>query len=117
MSKIVIPEEFLKREKLFKDIKAKHAADGASSPLIQFDVAGISTKVTDARSYHDQGEELSKKAEDFYEKRDIEMKFVMDELRRWAQFLKQIYRSNPRELGNWGYVVDDSTSDADEPTA
>jgi hypothetical protein len=41
----------------------------------------------------------------------------MKKVRRYAQLLKQIYKVNPRELGNWGYVVDDSTSDDDEPTA
>lgn len=114
MARIVIPSNFLEQEKLINDISAKHIASGPTSPLSQFDVAGIVTKTTNARDFHNQAEEASKKAEDFYEKRDNEMKPSVKEVRRWGQFLKQIYKDNPHELGNWGYVVDDSVQDDDE---
>jgi len=70
--------------------------------MIQFDVAGIETKVTNAKHYHDQAEERNKHAEYLFEKRDNEMKPSIKEVKKWGQFLKQIYKDNPRELGNWG---------------
>ena len=114
MSRIVIPTNFLEQEKLVGDINDKHTELAGASPLTQFDVAGIVTKTSDARGFHDQAEAKSKQAEDLYEKRDNEMKPSIKEVRRWAQFMKQIYKDNPHELGNWGFVVDDSVQDDEE---
>lgn len=115
MARIVIPSKFLEQEKLIGDVNTKHIALGAASPLTQFDVAGIVTKTSSARTYHNGAEEKSKQAEDLFEKRDNEMKPSIKEVRRWAQFLKQIYKDNPHELGNWGFVVDDTLQDDEEP--
>lgn len=109
MARIVIPNSFLNIDKLFKDVYEKHVSMGANSPLKDFDVGGVTAKMGEARTYHDDAEEKSKQAEDAYEKRDIRLKPSMKEVRRWAQFLKQYYKNNPHELGNWGFVVDDST--------
>ena len=108
MSRIVIPNNFLQREKLMRDIYEKHLAEGVNSPLANFDVAGFALKMKEARVFHDDAEEKSKQAEDAYEKRDIRVTPSLREVRKWAQFLKQIYKTNPHELGNWGFVVDDS---------
>jgi len=115
MARIIIPEEFLEKEKLVQDIKDKHTAMGVASPLTQFDVAGAVTKTTNARTAHNSAEEAAKQSEDFYEKRDNLIEPVIKEVRRWAQLMKQIYKDNPHELGNWGFVVDDSKQDDDEP--
>jgi hypothetical protein len=114
MARIVIPSNFLEQEKLVGDINTQHTALGAASPLTPFDVAGIVTKTSDARTYHDDAVAKSKQAEDLYEDRDNEMNPAIKEVRRWAQFLKQIHKDNPHELGNWGFVVDDSVQDDEE---
>ncbi len=50
MARIVIPTNFLEQEKLVGDINTQHTSLGATSPLTQFDVAGVVTKTSDARS-------------------------------------------------------------------
>jgi hypothetical protein len=117
MARIVIPENFLELEKLVKDINEKHVAEGAASPLARFDVAGTLADSTTARGFHDNGKKAEKQAEDFFEKRDNLMNPVTKTVRQFAQFLKQIYKDNPRELGNWGFVVDESQQDDGEKPA
>jgi len=108
MARIIIPYNFLKREKLLKDIYEKHIAEGANSALKDFDVAGTAAIMDEAREHHDSAEEKSKAAEDAYEKRDNCVQPTVKEVRHWAKFLKLKYADNPHELGNWGFVVDDS---------
>lgn len=120
MARIKIPKKFLEQEKLFRDVHAKHVAEGAASPLHRFDVAGVTAKISEARTFHNEAEEKSKQAEAAYENRNNRVTPSVKELRRWAQLLKQVYKNNPHELGNWGFEVDDSPRAAkpkpDEPS-
>ena len=44
----------------------------------------------------------------YSEKRDYLFDPVMNNIRSMGQYLKGLFVSNPKELGDWGYTVDDS---------
>ena len=50
----------------------------------------------------------SRDAEKYSELRDKFFDPVMAHVRMIAQYLKSLYVDNPKELGDWGYTVDDS---------
>ena len=115
---IVYPPEFEELVKLFRAMKTKHDSfPGGSSPLTAFldqneiEIAGDDTKVNDAETKHDDAKQGEKDAEDLREDRDNFFDPVMANVLLMGQFLKGLFVKNPKELGHWGYVVDDSPRD------
>ena len=60
------------------------------------------------KSNHEKAEEAAKQAEQFYRQRDIDLPAVKAIVQNSAQVLKSIYAKNPKVLGEYGFVVDDS---------
>jgi len=115
---IVYPPEFEEKVKLFRDLKAKHDSfPGGSSPLEPFLIQNVieilseEADVNAAEVKHDDAKQAEKDAEDYREDRDNFFDPVMANVRSIAQFLKGLFVNNPKELGHWGYVVDDSPRD------
>jgi len=114
MSRIMYPEEFLMQRILFKNIKAKHTADGAGSPiktyLTQHGIS-LTNDETDGNAADTKEAAralLSKQAENFRQLRDLKFAPVFKRLKGEVQFLKGFYKPNVSELGNWGITIDGS---------
>ncbi len=113
--RIVYPTDFLLHTQLFKDVHTKHHSFPAgSSPLALFlvqnniDIDADLVKTTKAEAKHNKKEQAKRDAEKYSELRDKLFKPVMAHVRMIAQYLKGLYVGNPKELGDWGYTVDDS---------
>lgn len=111
MARFNYPEHFLEQTELFKDIKAKHDADGAASVLNPFlaeegiDLDDDDADTDEAITKHKQAKKAEKEAEDATQDRDILFDPVFKNMTDGFQFLKRLYRKNPAELGNWGATV------------
>ena len=121
---IVYPPDFLNLVILFRDMKAKHDSfAGPSSPLTPFltqneiDIASDETDTGAAETKHNDAKQGEKDAEDLREDRDNLFDPVMAHVRLIGQLLKGLHVKNPKHLGNWGYVVDDSPRDPKFRTA
>jgi len=71
----------------------------------------ISTNNTDtdaAEVLHSAAKELAQQAEDATQDRNNAWNPVMEHLRAIGGFLMSLYTTNPKELGEWGFTVDDS---------
>jgi len=112
MSRIMYPEDYASQRKLFKDMLAKHTADGAASPIKPYltqqgivlatdDTAGTAADLReDARTL------LSKQSENFRQLRDLKFSPVFKRLKGEVQFLKGFYKPNISVLGDWGITID-----------
>jgi hypothetical protein len=117
--RIVYPPEFEELVQLFKDIKTQHDsyAPVATSPLEPFLVKyeiNLNTqllKVDSAETKHDDRNQAQRDAEDLREDRDTLFNPVMEHVRKIGQYLKGLNVENPKELGDWGYDVDESPRD------
>lgn len=117
-SAIVYPADFLKRIDLFTDYKAKHDSyPGDTSPLNPYltvntiEMDGDETDAAAALAKHKLAKQTEKDAEDYREERDNLFNPIMDHVRGMGQYLKGLYLKNPKHVGKWGYVVDDSPRD------
>ena len=109
--RIVIPKNTTELLILAKKIYDKHLADGATSPLkamkdYNWSIDG--PKVTPCITNHNSAEDATKKAEQFYRQRDIDLPVIKLIVQNSAAVLKSIYAKNPKILGDYGFVVDDS---------
>jgi hypothetical protein len=112
--RIVYPEAFLRRTELFNTFKARHDALGAASPLTAYlaehniDLGADGAAATEAGAKNDLAKQAGRDAEELREGRDNLFNPVFDHVRSMGQYLKALYVKNPKELGHWGYTVDDS---------
>jgi hypothetical protein len=111
MARINYPEDFLNQTVLFENMKTKHDADGAGSPLNDFltqqgiDLVADEAATGSAIDTNKLFDSTSKAAEDNTQDRNNLFDPVFDRLKTEVQFLKKFYAGNPAELGNWGVTV------------
>lgn len=111
MARIKYPHDFLKQTELFKEIKARHDADGAGSvlnPYLTKQGINLVTDLADTKSAIAKNklfEQAEKDAEDFTQDRNKLFDPVFTNMKDGFQFLKKLYRGNPAELGHWGATV------------
>lgn len=112
--RVVYPPDFLHRSKLYKLVYKKHIAMGATSPLLPFlasnqiDFDAEKADVDKACLVHSKMEQAKRNSEDYREARDNFFNPVFSHVRAIGAFLKALYVNNSKELGHWGYTVDDS---------
>lgn len=112
--RVVYPPDFLHRSELYKLVYAKHIAMGAASPLLPFltknqiDFDAEKADVDNACLIHQKMEQAKRDAEQYREARDKFFNPVFTHVRSIGAFLKALYVNNSKELGHWGYTVDDS---------
>ena len=114
MARIRIPDSLDLQRRLVKDIRTRHIADGASSPLTAF-LTAQDIKMGEMMTAHDNvvGYDISR-AEKFREgereRRLRNEKFdpVFRRFKGMAQFLKSFYRGTEHTLGDWGITVNDN---------
>lgn len=109
--RIVIPTNPSDLLILAQKIYDKHVADGATSPLnamSDYNWATEGPKVATCKQNNDDAEAAAKKAEQFYRQRDLDLPSVKAIVQNSAAVLKSIYAKNPKVLGDYGLVVDDT---------
>jgi len=113
--RVVFPGDFIYRASLFNAMHKKHESYPAgSSPLELFliqnniNMAADLLKTTKAEASHELKEQAKRDAEDYREARDLLFNPVMENVRLIGGYLKSLFVNNEKELGHWGYDVDDS---------
>jgi hypothetical protein len=114
MARLIIADDFASQLTLLTNIAAQNTALGANSPITAFlaqqgivlsaDVAAG----TAAQTHETNRALLSKQSENYRQLRDNNFKMPWQVLTGSIQFLKQFYRGNTKELGNWGITITDS---------
>jgi rubrerythrin len=111
-TRVVIPHKILDIATLINRIFEKHTTDGIDSPLKLIahnaDVDSFKERIEAAMEHHKEAERLYAEMEQQYALRDIWLKPLVKEVRVTAQFLKSLKSNNNKELGEWGYEVNDS---------
>ena len=111
MARIVISKSPEKLLALAKKVLKKHEDDGASSPLSALKDANWTDngpKVAEADDLNAQAKELEKKVEKLYQDRDALLTSVELTVRASANLLNGIYKNSPKNLGEWGFEVNDT---------
>ncbi|MHB9141104.1 MAG: hypothetical protein ACYC25_04460 [Paludibacter sp.] len=109
--RVDIPSNPSDRLNLAARVNAKHLADGANSPLNailnhKWEING--PQVVIAQTHHNDAEDLQRRANLEYRKRDLLLDEIDESIKSSRDLLLGIYRDNPKELSNWGFDVSDS---------
>ncbi|MEP6465755.1 MAG: hypothetical protein ABJB05_05600 [Parafilimonas sp.] len=113
MARLQIPEDFTSQFTLLTDVVAQNTALGAASPITAYltqmdiDLADDVSAGNDAQTHEISRALLSKQSENYRQLRDNAFKKPWQILTGSAQFLKQFYKNNMKELGNWGFTITD----------
>lgn len=111
MARVKIPTNPEKLLSLADTVLAKHTADGPSSPLNvlqDHNWTDNGPKVADAKALNAQAKELEKQVEKLYEQRNALLKSIEATVRSSSRTLMGIYKSSPKQLGEWGFEVNDT---------
>lgn len=114
--RIAYPNEFAERVTIFKALKTKYDTylPPGTSPLDpylnlhQLSIPDNNTDVDAADQLNKDAKSLAKKAEDSTEERNNVWNPVMAHMRSIGGFLMSLYSTNPKEVGEWGFTVNDS---------
>lgn len=107
MSKIKIPRGTVDLLRLIGQISDQNTALGANSPVASLDWADLDAKTQLAQQKHDEAEQMRKSAENLREERDLLIKDLLAGIRKARDLLKGTYGSETRQLGEFGFTVDD----------
>ncbi|UAY52477.1 hypothetical protein [Ferruginibacter albus] len=98
--------------KLAENVYTKHQADGNASILLSLedglDWAVTGPKINTCLAKHEEAEQLAKDAEKAYRDRDAMLTEINGIVIASKNLLKGKYTNNPKALGDWGFVVDDT---------
>ena len=89
-------------------IAKKHLELGKDSPLNVLDWNVQAENVKVALDLHKQAKEYQRLAEQTHEKRDTFISPLDDLVKQTRDLLKALYRAEPKKLGEFGFVVDES---------
>lgn len=109
--RVVIPSSPVSLLALAGKVYQKSQELGATSPLSAMQSNNWETNgpnVATALGYQQQAEALKKQVEKLYEQRDLLLGPIKQSVRSSRDILLGIYSENPKELGEWGYEVNDS---------
>lgn len=113
--KIVYPADIKEQMNLFDKIFAKsNSFSPENNPLANYlianniDLKKDADQIAVARENNTKFEEYASKAEIETGDRDLLLQPIDNHLHLIGDFLKNLYNSNPKELGLWGYEVDNS---------
>jgi hypothetical protein len=102
---------------LLGKVSAKHIALGAASPLGSLKWTDIAPALTNAKTHDDKASQLEKDMENEYRARDVSMPQVTQALRDARDTLLVANRANPKALGDFSFVVDDTPQAAAKTAA
>lgn len=113
--RVNIPKNPAQKLDLASKIYAKHSSMSDASPLNALQShtwTANGPEIANAQSLHQQAEEYNRLAEEAYRKRDLLMYEIDESIKSTRDLLLGIYRDNPKELGQWGFEVDDTARSA-----
>ena len=109
--RVVIPTNPEQQLNLAELVLNKHTADGPASPLnvlVDHSWNDNGPKVGQARTLQNEITQLEKDLERKYKERNLLLAPAMQSVKASRDTLVGIHRSNPKKLGDWGYVVNDT---------
>ncbi len=109
--RIVIPTNVGDMLQLGERIYEKHQSDGTKSPLnsmqdYNWDTVG--PNIIPAIEKHKEAETLQKQSEKAYAERDALVTDIKGMVTSSRDVLKGTFSKSPKNLGDWGYTVEDS---------
>jgi hypothetical protein len=107
-ARVNIPTNPTEQITLLGKVSAKHTDLRADSPLGSLQWTEIDAALAEAKSHDEKAADLTKQTEREYRARDAAMPKVTQALRDARDLLLVANRQNPKMLGDFGYVVDDS---------
>lgn len=113
MARVIISKSPDKLLALAKRVLDKHTADGASSllnNLRDYSWTEHGSKVAAAEALQAQAKEMERELEKVYQNRDALLAPVEQTVRASAKLLSSIYKKSPKNLGDWGFEVNDTTT-------
>lgn len=111
--RVSIPANVQEAIELAGIVRAKHQADGETSPLKTLqdnNWTEMSAKLDACNVQHLKAEELRRQMELAYRERDALFKPISETLKASRDLLMGVYRAQPKKLGDWGFKVSDSPS-------
>lgn len=111
--RVTIPANVQEAIELAGIIRAKHQADGETSPLNTLQDHSwteSSAKLDLCQQQHLKAEELRRQMELAYRERDALFKPISETIKASRDLLMGVYRSQPKKLGDWGFRVSDNPS-------
>ena len=114
--KVIIPRNTRDLIRLMKLIFKKHTADGAASKIGNMDEmnwTAAGAKIDALSAKQDQVDDLRRQAEKLQGEIDKEKEWMDEAARGTRDVLLGHYRSNPKALGDYGYIVN-AASDGDD---
>ncbi len=109
--RVIIPKNPSLKLDLASRIYTKHISMADVSPLnaLQSHTWAVNgPEVANAQTLNQQAEDFQRQAELAYRNRDILLAEIDESIKSTRDLLLGIYRDNPKELGQWGFEVDDS---------
>ena len=109
--RVNIPKNPAQKLDLASKIYAKHSSMSDTSPLNALQShtwTANGPEVANAQTLHQQAEDYNRQAEEAYRKRDLLLSEIDESIKSTRDLLLGIYRDNPKELGQWGFEVDDT---------
>ena len=114
--KVIIPRNTRDLIRLMKLIFKKHTLDGAASKIgnmEEMDWTAAGPKIDALSEKQDKVDELRRQAEKLQGEIDKEKEWMDEGTRATRDVLQGHYRSNPKALGDYGYIVN-AASDAND---
>jgi hypothetical protein len=107
--RIKVPRRVIPFKELVEKISARNAELGDSSPLRDFNIAGLSEEIIKAVGFEQKSVDFKRMSENETQKRDNKFRDDVKPIeRKLRKVLEGYYFDNIQELGNWGYEVDRS---------
>lgn len=106
--RVNIPSNPSEAIRLLAQVRDKHTALGASSPLAGLKWTEWGPAADRAAEHDAEAKKLERELQRRYGERDKDMPAVVQALRSGRDVLLGINSDNPRALGDFGYEVDDS---------
>lgn len=124
LGRVIIPNSIEELLTLAQSVYKKHQNDGGSSilkGLQDYNWDTLGPNVAQALAKHREAEDLRRRMENAYKERDLMLGEIRAAVRSTAAMLKGANAKNPKRLGEWGFVVDDTPktkkeSDDNSPT-
>jgi hypothetical protein len=109
--RVDIPSNPSQRLDLAGRVFSKHTADSPTSLLNAMQNhkwEDNGPKVAEAKSLHQEAEDLQRQANLAYRKRDLLLTEIDESIKSSRDLLLGIFHDNPKELSQWGFDVSDS---------
>jgi len=109
--RVIIPLNLEEQLDLATKVYQKHLSDGNTSILNNLDGldwAKLGPEIANCLKIHEEAEDYKRKMEESYRNRDIIFSQLTQIVRASKSLLKASYSKNPKKLGDWGFVVDDT---------